>query len=262
MGHTSARDWSSAKDVTRAVSTIQSISTTDPSSWNGHLFMTFDVDWAHDEILADTMQLVAGAGAAATWFITHDTQLLRDMRSQPAWELGIHPNFNTLLQGSASSGATADKILEDLMRLILEAVSVRSHSMTQSSPLLDAFARAGLTHDVNHFVPSGSRIQVKPWLLWNGMVRVPYIWEDDVHCAYQTSQQPELEPSAIAADSSSGLKVFDFHPIHVFLNTESLDRYERTRPIHRDPSELIKHRFDGYGTRSRLIDLLTLASQP
>jgi len=48
----------------------------------------------------------------------------------------------------------------------------------------------------------------------------------------------------------------------VFLNTESLDRYERTRPIHRDPSELIKHRFDGYGTRSRLIDLLTLASQP
>lgn len=55
-----------------------------------------------------------------------------------------------------------------------------------------------------------------------------------------------------------GVKVFDFHPIHIFLNTESLDRYERTRPYHQNPSELIKHRYKGYGTRNRLIELLEL----
>ena len=58
-----------------------------------------------------------------------------------------------------------------------------------------------------------------------------------------------------------GLKVFDFHPIHVFLNTESLERYERTRALHHNPKELIKHRYEGYGTRNRLIELLELAKK-
>jgi len=58
-----------------------------------------------------------------------------------------------------------------------------------------------------------------------------------------------------------GLKVFDFHPIHVFLNTELLDRYDRTRHLHQKPGELIKHRFDGEGIRIRLLELLALAAQ-
>ena len=58
--------------------------------------------------------------------------------------------------------------------------------------------------------------------------------------------------------SRSGLKVFDFHPIHIFLNTESLERYERTRPIHHNPKELIKHRYSGYGARNQLIELLEM----
>ena len=55
------------------------------------------------------------------------------------------------------------------------------------------------------------------------------------------------------------MKVFDFHPIHVFLNTESLNRYERARPFFQNPKELIKHRYEGYGTRNRFIELLELA---
>ena len=58
----------------------------------------------------------------------------------------------------------------------------------------------------------------------------------------------------------NGFHVFDFHPIHVFLNTESLDRYERTRSIHQNPKELIKHRYQGHGTRSWLMELLELAN--
>ena len=83
---------------------------------------------------------------------------------------------------------------------------------------------------------------------------VPYFWEDDVAC---------IDPNVSEVSSlvrRHGIKVFDFHPIHVFLNTESLDRYERTRPLHQNPKELIKHRFEGYGTRSRLIELLEMVS--
>ena len=57
----------------------------------------------------------------------------------------------------------------------------------------------------------------------------------------------------------SGLKVFDFHPIHIFLNTENLKRYDQTRSIHQKPEELIKHRFSGFGVRDQFIKLLELS---
>jgi hypothetical protein len=51
------------------------------------------------------------------------------------------------------------------------------------------------------------------------LIRVPHIWEDDVHCACR------WEWDVKAFIRNPGLKVFDFHPVHVFLNTESMDRY-------------------------------------
>ena len=59
----------------------------------------------------------------------------------------------------------------------------------------------------------------------------------------------------------SGFQVFNFHPIHVFLNTGSLELYEKTRPIHNNPKELIKFRHDGEGIRSQLINLLETSKQ-
>ena len=56
----------------------------------------------------------------------------------------------------------------------------------------------------------------------------------------------------------SNLLVYDFHPIHVFLNTESIERYEETRLLHHKPNELIKHRYNGYGIRNQLIDLIEI----
>jgi hypothetical protein len=82
---------------------------------------------------------------------------------------------------------------------------------------------------------------------------MPHFWEDDAVCIY------EVNTPIRELLSRGGLKVFDFHPIHVFLNTENLDRYERTRPYHQNPAELIRHRHTGLGTRSALNHLLGLA---
>ena len=48
----------------------------------------------------------------------------------------------------------------------------------------------------------------------------------------------------------------NFHPIHVFLNTEDLSRYERTRPLHNDPLHLEEARHTGVGVRTLLVDLI------
>ena len=54
----------------------------------------------------------------------------------------------------------------------------------------------------------------------------------------------------------SGIKVFDFHPIHIFLNTEHLDRYEKSREWHNCSENLQKQKYNGFGTHSFLINLI------
>ncbi len=217
-------------------------------------FVTLDIDWAHDDILADAIELVEAHRVPATWFVTHDTPLLSRLRSNPDFELGIHPNFNFLLNGDGRSGKDAMDVVERLLAIVPEAKCVRSHSTTQSSELLDLFKRKGLTHECNSFIPIQSEIELKPWLLWSGITRVPYSWEDDVACLYG----PGSALSMNQLIGLAGIKVFNFHPVHVFLNTEHMDRYEKTRALHRSPQELRAHRYEGAGTRTRFLELLGL----
>jgi hypothetical protein len=81
---------------------------------------------------------------------------------------------------------------------------------------------------------------------------LPYFWADEHEWVYrrETSFKNILE--------QFNFFVFDFHPIHVFLNTENSSRYDLTKGIHKNPKELIKHRFEGRGTRTLLLELLAL----
>jgi len=257
MGYASQSNELS-ESMSENFSTISKIDPEVSSTWANKLFLTFDVDWAHDEILKDTLNIVEEAPVPATWFVTHTTPVSNDIRALQSQELGLHPNFNPLLDGVSNNSHNAEKIVKALLDIVPEAKSIRSHSMTQSSRLLDLFQTSGLTHEVNHFIPHHAGIELKPWVLWNRLCKIPYFWEDDVHVLYDSIGIAQTDPAELAT-KVGGLKVFDFHPIHVFLNTESLERYERTRPLHHNPSELIKHRYEGYGTRNRLIELLELA---
>jgi len=211
---------------------ISEIAPDEKSTWENRLFVTLDIDWAADFVLERTIDLVESHGIKATWFITHDTPVLQRLKDNKLFELGIHPNFNFLLQGDARNGRNAEEVIDRLLAIVPDATAVRSHDMTQSSSLLNLFKSKGLTHDSNHFIPAQGAIPLKPWLLWNGLIKVPYFWEDDVHCMYQ-------EQRCIDHFSTlPGIKVFDFHPIHVYLNTENMDRYERCRPYHREQAKL------------------------
>ena len=232
---------------------ISSVAIDNPSTWEGRWFLTFDVDWAHDAVLQDVIELLEPSGVAATWFVTHKTPLVRRLQINSNFEVGIRPNFNPLLNGDNSNGTSAAKIIDTLLDVVPRCRSVRSHSLAQSGPINRLFADRQITHSSNCFVPERSGIHLRPWFLSSGLIEVPYCWADE-HC------EEKWQSFAVSRFVSlTGLVVFDFHPIHVFLNTEHLDRYERTRSLHQNPTELIKHRYEGYGTRNRLMELLALA---
>ena len=233
---------------------ISEIAIDDPATWEDRLFLTLDVDWAHDEVVAEAAGLLEQAGVAATWFVTHATPVLERLRANGRFELGIHPNFNFLIDRcDPRNGAGAEEVVDRLLAIVPEAKAVRSHAMTQSSNLMALFGSKGLTHDSNHFIPEQSGIALKPWRHWSGIVKVPYFWEDDVRCL-----SPRNTPIAELV-ARPGLKVFDFHPIHLFLNTETMDRYEAARPDFGDPRALLARRHAGAGTRNLLAELMAFA---
>ena len=187
----------------------------------------------------------------ATFFVTHETKLLERMRENTKIELGIHPNFNPLLNGDFRYGKNYKEVIDFYMKIVPEAKSSRSHSITHNSHILEELIARGITHDSNTLVPFSSNSYLEPWKYWSdALTRVPYFWEDDVHCIYNWEWNVE---KFICYE---GIKVFDFHPIHIFLNTEYLDRYEKSRKWHNCEENLPKHRHEGYGARSFLIDLI------
>lgn len=238
-------------------STIREITPEDPATWENRIFLTFDIDWACDEVLDHALTKVEDAGAAATWFTTHDTPLLERIRSNPRFELGLHPNFNPLLiEGEQTAGAGAAEVLKKLRDIVPEGCSIRSHSLTESSWLLIYFRRIGLTHTANSFIPWTAGFPVKPWRTWNDLVATPFRWEDDIHMATHADWDPApvLEPP--------GLRILNFHPIHVLLNCSESADYEQARDVQQNWDELQQFRQDGPGVGTFLDRVLETCSSP
>ncbi|WP_419765631.1 MAG: hypothetical protein ACNI28_03660 [Arcobacter sp.] len=220
--------------------------------WKNKIFLTFDIDWASDEVLEYTLDIIEKNNLKATVFVTHDTVLLDRMKSNKNIELGIHPNFNPLVNGDFRYGKNLKEVLEYYLNFVPNAKSVRSHDLKQKTELLKLFSEYGLTYDCNIYLPHNSGIINKPFKHFdNKLLRVPHFWEDDIHCLY--------EDSWIIDDylKYDGIKVFDFHPIHIFLNTENLNRYENSREWHREHALLQEHKnVNHIGVEGFLYDII------
>jgi hypothetical protein len=183
--------------------------------------ITLDIDWACDEVIADSLQLLADAGLRATLFATHNTTLLRDAGNH---EIGIHPNFLPTKDYAS--------VLDKLRETYPSAKGVRCHSYYQSTPILDLFVQRGLKYDSNIVMLRCDGIRA--FRHWNGLVRMPVFWEDDVNCV----AGGDWDADALSLSDPESLYIFDFHPIHLFLNTETMERYRRAKPHYQDAKKL------------------------
>lgn len=215
------------------------------------LCLTVDIDWAHDLVIHDTLSLIEQFGEKATWFVTHETPLLIEILSSTGHELGIHPNFNPLLEGMPGNSL---QILETLMELVPEARALRSHSLTRSSKLSNFFRKVGITHESNIFLPPHINSQIEAWRDYSGLIQVPIRWEDDVRLIDDSIGEP------VEHLNRTNLFVVDVHPIHIYLNTLTIDDYENSRAHMQDPGWLLANRRPKNcgGTRDRLIALLEI----
>lgn len=214
-----------------------------------NIALTLDVDWAPDFMIDFVAAILIEHRVRATWFVTHDSPALVRLRAQPElFELGIHPNF---LPGS-SHGQTSEEVLRHCMSLVPEAVSLRTHALYQSTPLLgQVLASTPIRNEASLYLPHAPLLYPFEYE-WNGrtLLRIPHFWEDD----FEMERAKPVWHLGPLLEIGGGLKVFDFHPIHVYLNSRNSDPYQALKQqvpilVETNTSEVASYVQKGIGTQ-------------
>ena len=179
--------------------------------------LTFDIDWAPDWAVLETLNILERYRVSATYFCTHKT-CINELIIERGHNIGLHPNF---LPGS-SQGSSPREIMNMLLSIAPEAKCLRTHALVQSTTLLnEVFGNyPQLKYDFSLYTPG---IPLTRFIDWNfsdaSFRRINYQWEDD-GCFYI----PDYRWNDI--EVSSPYFVMDFHPIHVVLNSCSNEGYK------------------------------------
>lgn len=235
------------------------------SSSQNDLALTLDVDWAPDFMIDFAAAVLIEHKVRATWFVTHESPALARLRQQSdLFELGIHPNF---FPGS-THGKTPEAVLRHCMELVPDAVSVRTHGLFQSTPLLaQIMDQTPVKIDCSLFAPHAPNLgPVEYQWAQRTLLRLPYFWEDD----FEMERAKPCWQLAPLLAKGPGLKIFDFHPVHIYLNSRTMEAYRRLKQRAPDLSqsspdmagEIIQ---SGTGTQTLFIELakyLGEAGQP
>ena len=97
------------------------------------IYITMDMDWANDDVLADSVSLAEQLNIPVCLFVTNDTPMLRILRQHPLYTLGIHPNFLPQLNGQTTKSYR--ETMSEMLRIEKKKKIIRCHAL----PFLPAF---------------------------------------------------------------------------------------------------------------------------
>jgi len=216
--------------------------------------LTLDVDWAPDFVWRAVAEEIASRRVRATWFVTHPSPVLDELRAAPELhELGIHPNF---LPGT-THGDDVDGVLAHLLEIVPEARCSRSHGLLQWGDLFRALLDTPIRLDSSTFLPGlAGVVPLRQWRAGESLTRVPFTFADD-----HELEKPEPSWDLEAHVTGRGLEVFDFHPVHVYLNSSGPDAYAELKGEAGDlreagPELLDRHVYTGRGTKTLFLAVL------
>ena len=184
--------------------------------------LTLDIDWAPDWMIEKVAEMLLKYGVKATWFATHRSKVIEELEKESLFEIGIHPN----LYPDSTHGKTEDEVLLYIRELFPDAISMRTHGLYSNSRFLYKCAKLGIKIDVSIFIDKGEYL--KPFRIYfdDGLsiIRIPFLWEDDIE---MNKPSPSWDLSDIL--QFKGIKIFNFHPVHICLNTPNMKVYAQMK---------------------------------
>lgn len=217
------------------------------SDIHNSIALTFDTDWAPDFAIRKAAEFLISNNIKCTWFITHRSEYIDELLTyKEIFEFGIHPNF---LEGS-THGNTEDGVLKHIFSVVPEAKAVRTHALHQSSRLLSKMIdEFGIETDCSLLLYLTK--DITPHQIYfrhdsKGVFRIPYFWEDDIHM-YDPHADWNLSSPVYKC---SGLKIFNFHPMLTYLNSETMQPYEKLK-LNRTLSSVEEKEIDSFVNKDK-----------
>lgn len=185
--------------------------------------ITIDIDWAPDFMIDEVARTLLDTNVRSTWFVTHVSDAVARLAREPAFELGLHPNFLP----NSSHGSDVEGVFRTCRSFVPSAVAMRTHATMQSSHILDAAVRNGVKVDLSLFLPRQSGLGAfSYWTSGKRLTRIPYVWTDDYEAQVPT---PVWDVAPFVR--VPGIQVINFHPVHVWLNTSTIGAYQQLKQI-------------------------------
>lgn len=172
---------------------------------------TVDVDWASEEVIAETQDMLTSHGITPTYFITHHSEYLKDLLATEAIEAGIHPNFAP----HSSHGEGFDQVIDYCLGFMDNPQCFRAHRYFDSADVTRALYQAGLRFDSNQF--SFMQPNIEPLIHESGLIRFPSFFEDGTHLIQSAGL--DFTPLLQEQFSGPGLKIIAVHPLDMAINT-------------------------------------------
>ena len=205
------------------------------------IVITIDIDWACDEFIQYVIDKLDEFDVRATIFATHKSDLLLSL-DREKYELGIHPNFNNTLDHEGK--------IRDLLNIYSDAQGIRSHSLFSSNKILKLAKEHKLKYESNTYLPYHESL--RPVERLRGFYTLPCYWVDNEHIR----EQRAFTETALKL-TTPGLKIYVFHPIHIFANTTTDGFYlEMIKPHYHDYDWVARKVSKERGIRHMFFDLL------
>jgi hypothetical protein len=210
--------------------------------------LSFDTDHLDEPRMREFLAEVRIPGSG-TFFCTQHYSSLEGA----GHEICPHP----VLGSPADWDSALDRARSDFP----EARGMRPHSCVWSHRLGPAISRRGFTYVSTHdrlgeptdpFREAWGIWQVPIFYMDNLDISFPLYWPDSSSGPFDRA----LLSRAVEDDRATF--VFDFHPIHLLLNSASVSGYLQRREGFRSGAELAELRWDGYGAGSFFRELVEL----
>lgn len=219
--------------------------------------LTFDSDWCPDWMLEEVLEILESRELAATFFLTNApaASLLERLDRAGRIQVGIHPNFFP-----ENAVARAEELLKSLLNEVGPCTVCRTHGLFWWHGLGEILRKLGIRDDSSLSAPGHSLTEP---LRVSGVNRYPISLGDWSLLDSKGSIEDVLQ----SINSFGPLRVLNFHPIHIALNTDSIDEWTRIKHVQReDPSRLRdlasqNARRQGFGLRDIFLSVIKQIAQ-
>jgi hypothetical protein len=214
---------------------------------NPLVVFTADQDWAPEWTCTNFVHDLARFDLQCHLFRTSESPSLDQAFSEKLITQGWHPNFMM----NSTHGDSITEVIETMKLLVPESRTVRAHSYFESSETWKHLFEANQV--VESHGPTIRSEGLMPIQLASNMIRIPVFFEDDVLLRDDPIALKSID--LLRKIVTPGLKVFDFHPVHLGINSRSLEHYNSSRP-HLQDENFFKESRNSRGVRTLFIEVI------